>query len=70
GEEDRAEGLLERLFTYYREHPEEISRTNYHMLEMGEPKDRIICDYIAGMTDQYAIAKYNEIFLPKQWQVY
>ncbi|MCD8046272.1 MAG: deoxyguanosinetriphosphate triphosphohydrolase [Clostridiales bacterium] len=70
GEEERAEGLLERLFTYYMEHPEEISRTNYHMLEMGEPKDRIICDYIAGMTDQYAIAKYNEIFLPKQWQVY
>ncbi|MCD8152894.1 MAG: deoxyguanosinetriphosphate triphosphohydrolase [Clostridiales bacterium] len=70
GEEDRAEGLLERLFTYYMEHPGEISRTNYHMLEMGEPKDRIICDYIAGMTDQYAIAKYNEIFLPKQWQVY
>ena len=31
---------------------------------------RAIADYIAGMTDQYAIAKYNEYFLPKQWQVY
>ncbi len=70
GEEKRAEELLERLFEYYMEHPEEISQTNYRMLELGEPKDRIICDYIAGMTDQYAVAKFNAIFVPKQWQVY
>ncbi|MCD8218155.1 MAG: deoxyguanosinetriphosphate triphosphohydrolase, partial [Clostridiales bacterium] len=70
GEEQRAEDLLERLFEYYMEHPEEISQTNYRMLEQGEPKDRIICDYIAGMSDQFAVAKFNEIFVPKQWQVY
>ncbi len=70
GEEKRAEELLERLFDYYMGHPEEISQTNYRMLKMGEPKDRIICDYIAGMTDQYAVAKFNAIFVPKQWQVY
>ena len=27
-------------------------------------------DYIAGMTDQYALAKYSEYFMPKSWQVY
>ncbi|MCD8366208.1 MAG: deoxyguanosinetriphosphate triphosphohydrolase [Clostridiales bacterium] len=70
GEEKRAEELLEYLFEYYMEHPEEISETNYHMLEQGEPKDRIICDYIAGMTDQFAVAKFKELFVPKQWQVY
>lgn len=70
GEEKRVEELLERLFEYYMEHPEEISQMNYRMLELGEPKDRIICDYIAGMTDQYAVAKFNAIFVPKQWQVY
>ncbi len=70
GEEQRAEELLERLFEYYMEHPEEISKTNYRMLEQGEPKDRIICDYIAGMSDQFAVAKYQDLFIPKQWQVY
>ncbi|MCC8150576.1 MAG: deoxyguanosinetriphosphate triphosphohydrolase [Lachnospiraceae bacterium] len=70
GEEQRAEDLLERLFEYYMEHPEEISKTNYRMLEQGEPKDRIICDYIAGMSDQFAVAKYQDLFIPKQWQVY
>ncbi|MCD7865420.1 MAG: deoxyguanosinetriphosphate triphosphohydrolase [Clostridiales bacterium] len=70
GEEDRARDLLERLFVYYMKHIEEISPTYFRMYEAGEPKDRVICDYIAGMTDQYAVAKYNEIFVPKQWQVY
>ncbi|MCC8029130.1 MAG: deoxyguanosinetriphosphate triphosphohydrolase [Lachnospiraceae bacterium] len=70
GEEDRAKDLLGRLFAYYMDHIEEISPTYFHMYKMGEPKDRVICDYIAGMTDQYAVARYNEIFVPKQWQVY
>ena len=30
---------------------------------------RTICDYIAGMTDKYAIYKYSEIFIPTAWQV-
>ena len=40
------------------------------MLEDGEENDRVVCDYIAGMTDQYALAKYSEYFMPKSWQVY
>ena len=31
--------------------------------------DRTICDYIAGMTDQYAIAKFQEFYVPKAWSV-
>ncbi len=70
GEEDKAKVLLERLFEYYMVHIDEISPTYLELLEEGEPRDRVICDYIAGMTDQFAVAKYNEIFVPKQWQVY
>ena len=70
GEESRAMALLKQLFEYYMDHTDQLSETNLRMLEEGEPRDRVICDYIAGMTDQYAIAKYNEYFLPKQWQVY
>lgn len=70
GEETKAKELLQRLFEYYMQHIDLIGETNLHMLEAGEAKDRVVCDYIAGMTDQYAVAKYNEYFLPKQWQVY
>ena len=39
------------------------------MMDAGEKQDRVVCDYIAGMTDQYAIAKFNEYFVPLAWQV-
>ncbi len=70
GEENKAKELLERLFEHYLNHVDELGHTQIVMLEQGEPLDRVICDYIAGMTDQYAVAKYNEIFVPKQWTVY
>ncbi len=70
GEENKAKELLEQLFLYYMEHPEELGHTQRRMREEGEPLDRVVCDYIAGMTDMYAVAKFNEIFVPKQWQVY
>ncbi len=40
------------------------------MLEEGEENDRVVCDYIAGIDRPYAVAKYNEYFMPKSWQVY
>ncbi len=70
GEENKAKELLERLFMYYMDRVDELGSTQQVMLEAGEPLDRVVCDYIAGMTDQYAVAKFNEIFVPKQWTVY
>ena len=31
--------------------------------------ERIVCDYIAGMTDRYAVYKYSELFIPTTWQM-
>lgn len=68
-EEHRAMELVERLFYYYMEHVEKMPEQYRNMLSAGEKKERVVCDYIAGMTDQYAIAKFEEIFVPKAWQV-
>ncbi len=65
GEEERAKDLLSRLFIYYNRLP----RQYLQMMEQGEEKERVVCDYIAGMTDRYAIAKFEEYFMPKAWQV-
>ncbi|MBQ6812219.1 MAG: deoxyguanosinetriphosphate triphosphohydrolase, partial [Agathobacter sp.] len=35
----------------------------------GEDLGRVICDFISGMTDQYAITKFSEFYLPEAWQV-
>ena len=32
--------------------------------------ERTVCDYIAGMTDNYAVEKFREIFIPMGWQVH
>ncbi len=70
GEETKAEELLQGLFSYYMRHIEEVSPTNLRMLEAGEERERVVCDYLAGMTDQFAVERFRELYLPKQWQVY
>ncbi|HHV11194.1 MAG TPA: deoxyguanosinetriphosphate triphosphohydrolase [Clostridiales bacterium] len=71
GQEEQAERLLEELFLYYKKHgqylPEEF---RLRVDQVGEPPERIICDYIAGMTDRYAIAKFKQIMIPSSWSVY
>lgn len=69
GEEERAEGLIRRLFQYYIQHTDKLPSWYLEMIEQGQDRERIVCDYIAGMTDQYAIAKFEEYFMPKAWQV-
>lgn len=68
-EEGKAEYVIESLYRYYTEHleslPEEYLVMIYHR---GEGVERVVCDYISGMTDQFAMAKFSEIFVPKSWQ--
>ena len=35
----------------------------------GEGVERAVCDYVSGMTDDYAVYKFNSIYIPKAWQV-
>lgn len=69
-EEKKAEQLVETLYEYYVENPEKMSVEYRGLLEAGEPLERVACDYISGMTDQYSMEKFREIFIPKGWSVY
>lgn len=69
GEEVKAKAMIEQLFHYYMEHIELLPGKYLTMLDAGEKEERVVSDYIAGMTDQYAIAKFSEFFLPQAWQV-
>ena len=69
GEEKRAESMLGQLYTYYMEHPEILPEKFIRMHEAGEALGRVVCDFISGMTDQFALNRFNEYYLPKAWQV-
>ena len=68
GEERKAEEIISMLYGYYLEHPEEMTKEYEDMLEAGEEPGVVTCDYIAGMTDNYAVQKFQDIFLPRAWQ--
>ena len=40
------------------------------LMKRGESKAQVVCDYLSGMTDQYSMAKFRKIFIPKSWEVY
>ncbi len=69
GEEVKADRMIRELFRYYASNPHEMPVRFLQMTAEGEDLDRVICDYISGMTDQYAIKKFNEYFMPAAWEV-
>lgn len=70
GEEYKAKNLLKELYGHYLKHPEEMPEEYIHMIEFkNEKAERVVCDYIAGMTDQYSIAKFEELFVPNSWKI-
>lgn len=71
GQESKAEGMIEQLYEYYKKHYELLPEEYIYMIEVkNEPASRVVCDYIAGMTDRYAVAKFKEIMIPTAWDVY
>lgn len=61
--QDRAERLLTQLFEYFMKHERELPAPYDKLLEKY-PKDRVVCDYISGMTDKYAISVFERLFIP------
>lgn len=66
-EESKAEMLIETLYTHYLKHFGELPADMYRMADAGEPAEKLVCDYIAAMTDRFAIAVYEELYIPKSW---
>ena len=65
-EEEKAKGIVETLFETVLHHPERLREEN-----LGDglfADEREVCDYIAGMTDNYAIYVFKTLFEPRGWQ--
>lgn len=70
GEEDKAVHMIEQLFEYYVRHPEKLPKQFRDALEKTDnTREQIVCDYIAGMTDSYAVKKFHDYFVPGAWKI-
>jgi len=64
----KARKILLDLYNYYMEHTEEVFKE--FTKETINGKERMVCDFIAGMTDRFALILYEKLFLPQPWLVF
>ncbi|HEY3298543.1 MAG TPA: deoxyguanosinetriphosphate triphosphohydrolase [Armatimonadota bacterium] len=64
----RAARLVKELFRFYMEHPEKLPEDWHADKDIMPERARTVCDFIAGMTDQYAQRMYAEHFMPEGWR--
>ena len=70
-QEGKAERMIRQLFEDYMEHVEQLPEEYTRMVwEQGETVERVVCDYIAGMTDHFAVTTFQNLMVPSTWQVY
>ncbi|MBQ7523896.1 MAG: deoxyguanosinetriphosphate triphosphohydrolase [Oscillospiraceae bacterium] len=68
GEEAKARDILKRLYEYYSGNPDRLPKDYRPQLDF-DGIERVVCDYIAGMSDRFAVDQFSEIFVPMGWQL-
>lgn len=66
-EEGKAENMIRQLYRQFIQTPKLLPEEDYSMIEK-EGIHRVVCDYIAGMTDRYAVKVFHSIFIPSSWR--
>lgn len=68
-EEAKSEQMIRMLFSHFCEKPDDMGATSMmRLMEFG--LTQTITDYIAGMTDRYAVKVFEDIYIPKGWKKY
>lgn len=68
-EEVKAQKMIKEMYGHFMEHFEEIPE-DFRKIESthNESRERVVCDYIAGMSDQYAVNLFKKIYIPVSWK--
>ena len=66
-EEGKAKQAIGALFEHFMQKPQELPQEYQKYMEQ-DGLERVVLDYISGMTDRYCIARFEEIFVPKVWR--
>ncbi len=67
-EESKVDKLIEELYKYYYKNPDKMPAM-YRVIAEREGMDRAVTDYIQGMSDDFASATFDNIFIPKAWKI-
>lgn len=67
-EERKVPYIIEGLYNYFTKNSKKLP-SEIRAVAERDGIDRAVCDYIAGMTDKYAIKLFEDIFIPKSWKI-
>ena len=62
----QSRGYADEIYGYYIDHVEEMPE-EYVRIAGEDGDERAVCDYIAGMSDTYALKVFNHLFVPMFW---
>ena len=65
-QENKAKVMIRLLFEYYIQHPDSMS-PEFVKISKEQDTKRAVVDYIAGMTDGFALSKFRDIYMPSSW---
>ncbi len=66
---EKAQKIIKELYFYFTENEDELWKYYKKSSQRDDDsKERVVCDFIAGMTDTYALSIYEKIFLPRRWE--
>lgn len=66
GEEKKVQGLIEPIWAHYAAHVDELPE-EYRAIAAEEGAERAATDYVSGMTDSFAVATFERLFVPASW---
>ncbi len=66
-ERNKINFIIQSLYDYYYKNIHKLPAEYLQKIEKGDNKTIVVCDYIAGMTDRYAVHTFEEKFLPKSF---
>ena len=69
GEEGKSEAIVAYLYRHFAKDPGRLP-AEYWAIADRDGREAAVCDYIAGMTDRYAVMVYQELTIPKSWNKY
>ena len=68
-EETKACDMINKMYEYFCVHTDKIPFEYRKNLDIGSTVERTVCDYIACMTDRYAVQTFQNLFIPKKWAI-
>ncbi len=67
-EEEKADRMISSLYDYYKKRPELLPE--FYVKELDKYDiDTVLCDYLSGMSDSYAVKSFSELFIPDKWEL-